>query len=167
MAELRLQPQTKVNPWPWATNLLLTYYVLQLVTGVSIALRVNVLSDVTDFRARRISDVATVVATRKCKNAFSAWPRTIPYMVLHGVALERTQKDLPGDMRYCHPGRSQEWVFADVPYRHSWLMAQRWKFSLENGTRTVIDLPLCLTIAKIVGCHNFLSARYREVSTEY
>ena len=96
-------------------------------------------------------------------------PRTIPYMVLHGVALERTQKDLPGDMRYCHPGRSQEWVFADVPYRHSWLMAQRWKFSLENGTRTVIDLPLCLTIAKIkiVGCHNFLSARYREVSTEY
>ena len=45
-----------------------------------------------------------------------------------------------GDMRYCHPGRSQEWVFADVPYPHSWLMAQRWKFSLENGTRTVIDL---------------------------
>ena len=69
-----------------------------MFTGVSIALRVNVLSDVTDFRARRISDVATVVATRKCKNAFSAWPRTIPYMVLHGVALERTQKDLPGDI---------------------------------------------------------------------
>ena len=83
------------------------------------------------------------------------------------LPLVACQKDLPGDMRYCHPGRSQEWVFADVPYRHSWLMAQRWKFSLENGTRTVIDLPLCLTIAKIVGCHNFLSARYREVSTEY
>ena len=41
------------------------------------------------------------------------------------------------------------------------------KMELENGTGTLIDLPLCLTTAKTVGCHNNMSARYREVSMEY
>ena len=51
----------------------------------------NVLSDVTDFRARRISDVATVVATRKCKNAFSAWPRAND--TIYGVAQGGARKN--------------------------------------------------------------------------
>ena len=50
-------------------------------------------------------------------------------------------------------------MFKNLSYWDLWLIAQRWKFSVENATGTVIDLRLCYTntIAKIhvVGCHNY------------
>ena len=83
-------------------------------TGVSIALRVNVLSDVTKLRARRIYNVATVLETWKQKNAFNPWLPMIPYKALHAMEKKSTRKELPSDMQHCHHGRSWESVSSAV-----------------------------------------------------
>ena len=57
-------------------------------------------------------------------------------------------------------------VFTAVSDPSLWLTSQRWKFSMKFGTATKMELPLCYSIEKTVGCHNFLSVRYPQVSDE-